>query len=162
MKMRGVAIVAATCSALAVAAVPASAQRSATCPHNGTLDGVSVLIECGPAKASVKFGAAHLALKNGKCLKSSQNFSFAFGTIPAGVGLKRPPDSFQLIAGGGSATMHDGTYSSTVMVSRLGKNYIGDSVKLKLTRKETAGTFSGTVTWALGNKKVAVSGSFTC
>ncbi|HEY4413925.1 MAG TPA: hypothetical protein VGN06_13075 [Gaiellaceae bacterium] len=162
MQMRGVAIVAASFSALAVAAAPASAHRAATCPHNGTLNGVSVLIECGPAKASVTFGATHLALKNGKCLKSSANFSWAFGTIPAGPGIKRPPDSFQLIAGGGSTTMHDGTYSATVMVSRLGKNYIGDSVKLKLTRKESAGTFSGTVTWALGTKKVAVSGSFTC
>lgn len=162
MQMRGVAIVAGACVALAVAAAPAASARAATCPRNGTLHGVSVLIECGPAKASVKFGATHLALKSGMCLKSSQNFSFGFGTIPAGPGLKRPPDSFQLIAGGGSATMHDGTYSSTVMVSRLGKNYIGDAVKVKLTRKETAGTFSGTVTWALGSTKVAVSGTFTC
>src|SRR5690349_850613 len=101
-------------AALGVAA-PASAQRAATCPHPGTLNGVSVLIECGSAKASVKFGATHLALKNGKCTKSSENFGFAFGTIVAGTGLKRPPDSFQMIAGGGVS----GT--ATVMVSRLGK-----------------------------------------
>lgn len=162
MQVRGVAIVAGACAALAVAAAPASAHRAATCPRNGTLHGVSVLIECGQAKASVKFGATHLALTNGMCLKSKSNFSFGFGTIPAGPGLKKPPDSFQLLAGGGTATMRDGTYSSTIMVSRLGKNYIGDSVKVKLTRKESAGTFSGTVTWALGSTKVAVSGSFTC
>jgi hypothetical protein len=160
MKMRGVVIVAASSAALAVA--PASAQRTATCPRSGTLNGVSVLIECGPAKASVKFGATHLALKNGMCLKSSANFSFAFGTIVAGPGIKRPPNSFQILAGGGSTAMHDGAYSSTVMVSQAGKNYIGDTVKLKLTRNRSAGTFSGTVTWALGTKKVAVSGSFTC
>jgi len=143
-------------AALAATAAPASAQRAATCPHPGTLDGVSVLIECGTAKASVTFGATHLALKNGTCLKSSQNFSFGFGTIVAGTGLKRPPDSFQLLAGAGSS----GT--ATVMVSRLGKNYIGDTIAYKLTHKRTAGTFSGTVTWALGNTKVAVRGSFTC
>jgi hypothetical protein len=160
--MRTGLLAASLLAALAVAATAASARRTATCPHDGTLNGVSVLIECGPAKASVKFGATHLALKNGKCTKSSANFGFAFGTIVAGPGIKRPPDSFQLLAGGGSITMHDGTYSSTVMVSRLGKNYIGDSVKLKLARKESAGTFSGTVTSAIGTKKVAVSGSFTC
>ena len=143
-------------AALAATAAPASARHAATCPHPGTLNGVSVLIECGPAKASVKFGATHLALKNGKCLKSSQNFSFGFGTIVAGTGLKRPPDSFQLLAGAGSS----GT--ATVMVSRLGKNYIGDTVTFKLTHDRTAGTFSGTVTWALGSTKVPVSGSFSC
>jgi hypothetical protein len=162
MKMRGVAIVAASSAALVVAVTPAAAQRATTCPRSGTLNGVSVLIECGPAKASVKFGATHLALKNGECLKSSENFSFAFGTIVAGPGIKRPPNSFQMLAGGGNTAMHDGAYSSTVMVSQSGKNYIGDTVKLKLTRNRSAGTFSGTVTWALGTKKVAVSGSFTC
>jgi hypothetical protein len=162
MQMRAFAVVAASCSVLAVAAAPASAHRVAVCPRPGTLDGVSVLIECGPANASVKFGATHLALKNGKCQKSSENFSFAFGTIVAGPGIKRPPNSFQIVAGGGSTAMHDGAYSSTVMVSQAGKNYIGDTVNLKLTRNRSAGTFSGTVTWALATKKVAVSGSFTC
>lgn len=150
-------------AALAVGVAPASAQRAVTCPHNGTINGVSVLIECGPAKASVKFGAAHLALKNGMCIKSSENFTFSFGAIVTEPNSKRPPDSFQLIAGGGSTpASHDGAYSATVMVSRLGKSYIGDTVKLKLTHSRRAGTFVGTVAWALGNTKVAVSGSFTC
>ena len=48
------------------------------------------------------------------------------------------------------------------MVSRSSKSYIGDTVKLKLTGNRSAGTFSGTVTWALGTTKVAVHGSFTC
>lgn len=152
------------CAALALSAGPASAQRAATCPHSGTLNGVSVLIECGPAKASVLFGGTHLALKNGKCTKTNENFTFAFGVIVAGPTSKKPPDSFQLIAGGsgGNAASHDGTYSATVMASRLGRSYIGDAVKLKLARNRSAGTFSGTVTLGSGTKKVAVSGSFTC
>ena len=162
MQMRGLATVLATLAA-ASAAGPASAHRAATCPHSGTVNGISVLIYCGPAKASVLFGGTHLALKNGQCTKSSENFGFTFGDVVAGPTSKKPPDSFLLIAGGGSKpASHDGAYTSTVMVSRSGKSYIGDTVKLKLTGNRSAGTFSGTVTWALGTTKVAVHGSFTC
>ena len=162
MQLQGLATVLASVAA-AAAAGPASAHRTATCPHPGTVNGISVLIYCGPAKASVLFGGTHLALKNGQCTKSSENFGFTFGDVVAGPTSKKPPDSFLLIAGGGSKpASHDGAYTSTVMVSRSGKSYIGDTVKLKLTGNRSAGTFSGTVTWALGTTKVAVHGSFTC
>ncbi|HLX18790.1 MAG TPA: hypothetical protein VKR23_01445 [Gaiellaceae bacterium] len=145
----------------AVLAASASAQRN-VCPHPGTVGGASVLIECGSAKASIAFGSTHLALKNGLCTKVAGLFTLAFGDIAAGPPSKHPPDSFQVITGGNVKASHDGTYTATVMATEAGKNYIGDSVKLKLTKNVTAGTVSGTVTWALGNKKVAVSGSFSC
>ncbi len=157
---RGALAVAVTLAA--VLAGSASAQRD-VCPHPGTVGGASVLIECGSAKASVTFGSTHLALKDGLCTKAAGLFTLAFGDIAAGPPSKHPPNSFQVIAGGGGTkASHDGTYSATVMTTEAGKNYIGDTMKLKLTKNVTAGTVSGTVTWALGNKKVAVSGSFTC
>jgi hypothetical protein len=142
-------------TALAATATPASARPSATCPHSGTMNGVSVLIACGPAKAPLRFGAARLALRNGQCTKTSSNFGLTFGAAVAGPTTKPPPDSFQLIAG-----PHGGT--ATLQIARSGKQYIGDAMKLKLTPSRSAGTLSGVVTLASGNTKVAVSGSFTC
>jgi hypothetical protein len=158
------ALLAAGCVALAVAAVPASARPSAICPHPGTINGVSVLVECGPAKATLRFGVTRLALKNGQCQKTSANFTLGFGAVVAEPTTKRPPDSFQLIAGGSgsSAASHDGSYSATVMFTRSGRNYAGETVKLTLTRKRSAGTFSGVVTSTTGTAKVKLSGSFTC
>ncbi|MBV8478896.1 MAG: hypothetical protein JOY72_01205 [Actinobacteria bacterium] len=157
---RGVLAVAVVVAA--VLAGGASASRD-VCPHPGTVGGASVLIECGSAKASIAFGKTHLVLKNGLCTKAAGLFTLAFGDIAAGPPSKHPPDSFQVIAGGnGAKASRDGTYSATVMATEADKNYIGDTMKLKLTKNVSAGTVSGTVTWALGTTKVAVSGSFTC
>jgi hypothetical protein len=73
----------------------------------------------------------------------------------AGLSSKPPPDSFELIAGA-----HGG--SATLQISRGGKAYIGDAMKLKLTASRKAGTLNGAVTLASGNTKVAVSASFSC
>jgi hypothetical protein len=158
------ATLAASCAALAAAALPASARPSGTCPHPGTINGVSVLIECGPAKATARMGGTRLVLKNGECKKTSENFTLGFGAVVAGPTTKPPPDSFQLLAGGSgsNAASHDGTYTATVMLAKSGRNYIGDTVKLTLKRNRSAGIFAGTITWTLGTKKVALSGSFTC
>ena len=73
----------------------------------------------------------------------------------AGPTTKPPPDSFQLIA-----DAHGGT--ATLQIARGGKQYIGEAMKLKLAPNRSSGSLSGTVTWAAGTTKVAVSGSFTC
>jgi hypothetical protein len=158
------ATLAALCAALAAVAMPASARTSATCPHPGTINGVSVLIECGPAKATLRFGTTRLALKNGKCQKTSENFTLGFGAVLAGPTTKSAPDSLQLIAGGSgsSAASHDGPYSATVMFTRSGRSYAGETVKLTLTHKRSAGTLSGVLTSTTGTKKVTISGTFAC
>ncbi len=150
--------------ALSLAAAPAPARPSAACPHPGTIDGMSVLIDCGPAKATLKFGGATLALKNGLCQKTSENFTLGFGAVLTGPATKRAPDTFQLIAGGSGkkAASHDGTYSASLQFTRAGRSYAGDALKLTLTHKRAAGTLAGTLTSTTSNKKVAISGSFTC
>lgn len=152
---KAIAVVLAASSALLGASAPAVAQRAAACPHSGTINGVSVLIACGPAKATLHFAGAPLTLRNGQCVKTSSNFGLDFGAAVAGPTTKPPPDSFQLISG-----PHGGT--ATLQIARGGKQYIGDAMKLKLSPSRRSGTLSGTVTWAAGTTKAVVSGSFSC
>jgi hypothetical protein len=76
---RTVGVIVAAFAAVVVAAAPASGRQVATCPHDGTINGVPVLIACGPAKATVHFGGTRLSMRNGQCLKSSANFALNFG-----------------------------------------------------------------------------------
>ena len=152
------ACTAAAC-ALAAGAAPASAQ---TCPHPGTINGISVLIYCGSAKATVKVGATTIAWKNGMCKKAVGNFYLSFGAIVTQQ-TKHAPDSLQVIAGSSAKpATHDGSYpGTTVMMTRAGKSYIGDSMKLTLTHNTRAGTVTGTIE-PIGSAKVAFHASFTC
>ncbi len=157
----GVAVLLAT--VMVVATAPATARRAAMCPHPGTINGISVLIECGPAKATMRFRGASINYRNGLCQRNSENFTLGFGAVLTGPSSKRPPDTFQLIAGGGGhPASHDGVYSATLQLIRLGRGYVGETMKLTLTHKRSGGTFSGTVRSTTSNAKVAVSGSFTC
>ena len=137
------------------AAGPASAQ---TCPHPGTVNGQSVLIYCGPAKAKVTIGATAFTLKNGLCKKAAGNFYVSFGAVVTQQ-TKHPPDSFLVIA---TATK-DGSYpGTTILMTRSGKSYISDAVTLKLSHGTKAGTLSGSMESTTTNAKPAIHASFTC
>ena len=140
---------------LAAGAAPAAAQ---TCPHPGTVNGISVLIYCGSAKATVKAGAMTIPWKGGECKKAVGNFYVNFGDIVTEP-TKHAPDSFQVIA---TAT-HDGSYrGTTVMMTKSGKSYLGDSLTLTLTHNARAGTLTGTIEPTLTNGKLVFHASFTC
>jgi len=150
-------------AAFALAAAPTSARRTAMCPHPGTINGVSVLIDCGPAKATMRFRGASVKYANGLCQRNSSNFTLGFGAVLTGLSSKRPPDTFQLIAGGGThPATHDGVYSATLQLMRSGHGYVGETIKLTLTHKRGAGSFTGTVKATTTNATFPVSGSFTC
>lgn len=154
MRSAVLASVAAAC-ALAAGAAPVSAQ---TCPHPGTVNGVSVLIYCGHAKAAVKMGATAFSLRNGLCKKAVGNFYLSFGDVVTQP-TKHAPDSFLVIA---TAT-RDGSYSgTTIMLTRRGKSYISDAVTLMLSHHMKAGTLSGTMESTTTNAKPAIHASFTC
>jgi hypothetical protein len=159
MRSTVLATVAATC-VLAVAAPSASAQ---TCPHPGTINGVSVLIYCGHAKATVKVGATTFALKNGLCKKAVGNYYLSFGSVVTQP-TKHAPDSFLITAGSSAKpATHDGSYSgTTVLMTRSGKSYLADSLTLTLTHNTKAGTAAGKIEPTLGGAKVAFHASFTC
>ena len=93
--------------------------------------------------------------RNGQCVKTNSNFGLNFGAAVAGPTSKPPPDSFELIAG-----PHGGI--ATLQIARSGKQYIGDTMKLKLSPSRSSGTISGDVTLAAGAKKVSIAGAFTC
>jgi hypothetical protein len=151
----GVIAAAAAACVFAAGAAPVSAQ---TCPHPGTVNGQSVLIYCGPAKAKVKLGATAFTLKNGLCKKAAGNFYVSFGAVVTQP-TKHAPDSFLVIA---TAT-HDGSYpGTTIMLTRSGKSYISDAVTLKLSHGTKAGTLSGTMESTTTNAKPAIHASFTC
>jgi hypothetical protein len=158
--MRSIALLAsgAAC-ALAVCASPASAQ---VCPHPGTVNGVSVLVYCGPAKATVKAGSLTFSLKNGQCKKAVGNFYLSFGAVVTQQ-TKHAPDSLLVIAGSSAKpATHDGSYAgTTVMMTRAGTSYIGDSMTLTLTHKTRAGTVTGMIE-PIGHPKVAFHLTFTC
>ena len=93
--------------------------------------------------------------RNGQCVTTNSNFGLNFGAAVAGPTSKPPPDSFELISG-----PHGGT--ATLQIARSGKQYIGDTMKLRFSPSRKSGTISGTVTLAAGTKKVTVAGAFSC
>jgi len=155
MRIGGATVLAAWACALAAGAAPAAAQ---TCPHPGTVNGISVLIYCGHAKATVKAGAKTFSLKNGLCKVAAGNFYLSFGDVVQQP-TKHAPDSLLVIA---TAT-HDGSYSgTTVMMTRTGKSYLGDPLTLALTHATKAGTVTGTIEPTLTNGKLAFRLTFSC
>lgn len=146
---------AAAACALAAGAAPAAAK---TCPYPGTVDGQSVLIYCGSAKATVKTGATLVHWKNGQCKKAGGNFYLSFGAVVTQL-TKHAPDSLLLIA----TAKRDGSYpGTTVMMTKSGKSYIADSVTLTLTNSTRAGTATGTLESTTSNAKPAFHATFTC
>jgi hypothetical protein len=159
MRSAVLASVAAAC-ALAAGAAPASAQ---TCPHPGTVNGVNVLIYCGSARAAVKAGATAFKLENGLCKKAVGNFYLSFGDVVTQL-TKRAPDSFLVTAGSSAKpATHDGSYpGTTLMMTRSGKSYLGDSLILTLSHNTKAGTLTGTIESTTSNAKFPFRASFTC
>ena len=152
--------VAAMC-ALAAGVAPAGAK---TCPYPGTVNGISVLIYCGSAKATTTFGAKTATWKSGQCKKVGTNFYVNFGDIVTQP-VKKAPDSFQIIAGtSAKPATKDGTYpGTTVMMSKSGKSYLGgNTLTLKLTHATRAGTVTGTIEPTSTNGKLTFHASFTC
>jgi hypothetical protein len=146
--------------ALAVSASPASAK---VCPYPGTVNGQSVLIYCGSAKATVKVGAKTFTLKNGQCKKAVGNFYLSFGAVVTQQ-TKHAPDSLLLIAGSSAKpATKDGSYSgTTVMMTRTGRGYLADSLKLTLSHGTKAGTAIGTIGSTQSNAKFAFHLTFSC
>jgi hypothetical protein len=140
---------------LAAGAGSASAQ---TCPHPGTVNGQSVLIYCGTAKATVKIGPTTFKLTNGLCKKAVGNYYLSFGAVVTQQ-TKHAPDSCLVIA----TAKKDGSYpGTTIMMTRSGKSYISDAVTLTLSHATKAGTLSGTMESTTTSAKPVIHASFTC
>jgi hypothetical protein len=111
----------------------------------------------------VKVGAKTSVWKNGQCKKLGSNFYANFGDIVTQQ-VRKAPDSFQIIAGGGAKpATKDGSYTgTTVMMNKGGVNYLADALTLTLTHNARAGTLTGTIAPSRGGAKVAFHATFSC
>lgn len=141
-------------AALAAAALGAgSAHSAAACTAGMTkVGGAPARVFCGPAKATVKIGAAKVAYHGGSCSKSSFGWTINIGTVVLG-NAKKKPEYFGI-----TVKAKPGAQSnSAVAVVHSNKSYaVLGTVTLKAGL--TSGTFSGKVF----GSPTKISGSFTC
>jgi hypothetical protein len=141
-------------AALAAAALgTASAHSAAACTAGVTkVGGSPARTFCGPAKATVKIGAATVAYKQGICSRSSAGFTINLGTVVLG-NAKNKPEYFGI-----TVKASPGTHAnSAVAVVHAHKSYaVLGTVTLKAGLK--SGTFSGK---AFGSP-TKITGSFSC
>lgn len=160
MRFGAAVLLAAAACALAASTAPAAPRK--TCPYPGTINGISVLIYCGTAKATLKVGAKTFVYENGQCKKVGSNFYANFGAIVTQP-VKKAPDSFQIIAGGNAkAATKDGSYpGTTVLMTKSGQSYLADALTLTLTHNTRAGSLVGKIE-PIGHATVAFHATFTC
>jgi hypothetical protein len=143
--------------ALALAAsVVASAGSDAACkPGVHTIGQTTYRIFCGPASASVKVGTKTHSFRNGSCLRAGITRVFAMSIGKLTVSKRKHRYSYFGVTV--PKANHDGVYRRAVVTWAIGgKRYSLSKVRLRLTNKQTRGSFSGRA----GGKKV--TGAFRC
>jgi hypothetical protein len=141
-------------AALATAAfATTSAQSAAACTAGVTkVGGTPARTFCGPAKATVKIGAATVAYKQGMCSRSSMGFTINIGTVVLG-NAKTKPEYFGI-----TVQAKPGAHAnSAVAVVHANRSYaVLGTVTLAAGLK--SGTFSGKVF----GSRTKIAGSFHC
>lgn len=107
---------------------------------------------CGPAKATVHYGAKTWSFSQGQCSTTGGYFTVNIGTVVLGVTSKPKPEYFGLTV--------QGKKPVAIAINHAGKGYALrlDTAKVTVAPNKKKGTFSGTV-FAGATK---VSGSFSC
>lgn len=134
----------------AAAFVPASSAHTSCTAGVKTVNGLTERTFCGPAKATVHYGAQTFSFKGGNCAKSGPYYAVNIGTVVLGITSKPKPDYFGLDIG------KPGT--DVLALDHGGKAYLVLGTTLKVVRSGNHGTFSGT---AFGGSP-KVTGSFSC
>ena len=112
---------------------------------------------CGPASASVKVAGKTYTFRNGSCLRAgiTRVFTMSIGKLTSRKGKPR----YSYFGVTVPSAKHDGVYRRGVITWSIGgKRYSLSNVTLRLTNKQTRGSFSGR---AVG-RRGAVTGSFRC
>ena len=112
---------------------------------------------CGPASASVKVAGKTHTFRNGSCLRAgiTRVFTMSIGKLTSRKGKPR----YSYFGVTVPNAKHDGVYSRAVITWSIGgKRYSLSNVKLRLTNKQTRGSFSGRA----AGRRGAVTGSFRC
>jgi len=156
--MRRALAVAAFVVLLVAAAANAGTKAAHACkPGIHRVGKVTYRVFCGPASATVNTGGKTYTFRSGTCLRAgiTRVFTMSIGRLVMSKG--KPKYSYFGITV--PSANHDGVYRRAVVTWAIGgKRYSLSNVKLKLTNKQTRGSFSGR---AFGTHRT-VTGSFRC
>jgi hypothetical protein len=142
----------------ATAAAGAATKAAAVCrPGTQKVGSVVYRVYCGPASATVKVGGETHAFHNGSCVRVgiTKVFTMSIGKLTISKGKPRY-NYFGVTVVGANG---DGTYRRAVVTWAFGgERQALSSVNLRLTHKQTRGSFSGRAT----GSHDTVTGSFRC
>jgi hypothetical protein len=148
-------------------AQPLQPEQAACTPKHTTIGGHPAIVECGPAKATVRYGGKTFAFSGGACKRTSAPFPALAFTLYIGTKVTGAGSPHLFFAFGD--IKRDGTYATgnlEVGFQDNGVAYDLHNGKTTVTGRLHKGTFSGgTVIFGkgkLGAKGKAISGSFTC
>lgn len=133
------------------AAAPGGGARSDGCtPGVKKLDGKTVRVFCGPARARVRIGGSTVVFRNGECAAGGGGFAVNIGTWGT---TKRP--YFGVFV----ERAKPGTYENqAITYTHAGRSQAVIDSTLVVAKGLKSGTFKGTL---LGSNR-PVSGSFSC
>jgi hypothetical protein len=146
---------------------PLQPKRAACTVKHTTIGGHSAVVECGPAKATVRYGGKTFKFSGGTCKRTSAPFPAVAFTLYIGTRVTGAASPHLFFAFGD--VKRDGTYTTAdfeVGFQEDGVAYSLHKGKTTVSRRLRQGTFSGgTVIFGkgkLGAKGKAISGAFTC
>jgi hypothetical protein len=172
--------IAGTLAAGLALASPARGTATACKPGVTTLNGVSVRVFCGPAKATVHVKVGSKApktytFKNGQCDRYPKYFDANIGTVALGFAKKKPLYFGLLMGKSPAATSKDpvvakdGTYKGGLITigTGTGASYTlhgTDQLTITLKKGRRAGSFVGKRPGStlFNQSALSVTGSFTC
>jgi hypothetical protein len=156
--MRRALAVAAFVVLLATAVANAGTKAADACkPGTHKIGTVTYRVFCGPASATVKTGGKTYTFRNGTCLRAgiTRVFTMSIGRLATSKG-KPKYSYFGIIV---PSANHDGVYRRALVTwVSGGKRYALANVKVRLTNKQSRGSFSGRT----AGKRTTVTGSFRC
>jgi len=145
-----------------------------------TLNGISVRVFCGSAKATVHVKVGSKApktytFKNGQCDRLPKYFDANIGTVVLGFSKKEPPYFGLLMGKSPAATSRDpvvakdGTYKGGLITIATGTGasydlHGADQLTITLKKGRHAGSFVGKKPGStlFNQPPLSVTGSFTC
>ena len=153
------ALVVAVLLALCAVATAGAVTNAATACKAGvhTVGKVTYRVYCGPASATVKTAGKTHTFRNGSCLRAgiTRVFTMSIGRLT----MSKDKPKYSYFGVTVPSANHDGTFRRVVVTWAIGgKRYSLINAKLRLTNKQTRGSFSGRA----AGKGGTVTGSFRC
>jgi hypothetical protein len=159
MIRRLLVLTAVTAAAVSVLAGTSQAKTIRPCKPNvqpglDIVNKTNIIVFCGSAKATVKFGGKTYHFTNGACYKAVGSLNVGIGKYTTTITHTPYFTSLYLVVPASS----DGTYRLGVLTVQFkGKSYEAAKVKVVVKGKRSHGSFAGKF-----NKGPTFTGTFTC